>query len=124
MKNKDFAKELENRTLQFAFRILELSGKLPNSPESMVIRHQISKSATSVGANYREASRSRSKADFLNKIKICVSESSETVYWLAIIHHFKWVKYHETKECQTEANEILALFTSISTKLKDKIGNP
>lgn len=57
-----------------------MSASLPNSPEGRVIRNQITKSGTSVGANYREANRSRSKADFKNKIKICQSESSETVY--------------------------------------------
>jgi four helix bundle protein len=118
MKNKDFANELENRTQQFAFRILELSGKLPNSPEGKVIRNQLSKSASSIGANYREANRSRSKADFLNKIKICESESSETVYWLSIVSDLKWVDTNEIYSCYNEANEILALFTSIRKKLK------
>jgi four helix bundle protein len=50
-----------------------------------VIKNQITKSGTSIGANYREANRARSKADFRNKIKICESEASETVYWLELI---------------------------------------
>ena len=80
MDNKEFAKELEKRTREFAIRIILLSRTLPNTPEARVIRTQITKSGTSIGANYREANRARSKADFKNKIKICESEASETQY--------------------------------------------
>ena len=53
MKNKEFAKELELRLRKFALRIIKLSSSLPNTPEHSVVRYQISKSGTSVGANYR-----------------------------------------------------------------------
>ena len=66
MENKEFAKKLEHRTKIFAISIIRLSYSLPNSPEGRVIRNQATKSGTSVGANYREANRSRSKADFKN----------------------------------------------------------
>ncbi len=84
MDNKEFGKELEKRTRKFAVRIIHLSAQLPNTPEARVIRNQVTKSGTSVGANYREANRARSKADFQNKIDICESEASETQYWLEI----------------------------------------
>jgi len=83
--NKEFAKQLEKRTRQFAVRIIRLSSELPYTTESRVIRNQITKSGTSIGANYREANRARSKADFKNKIDICESEASETQYWLELI---------------------------------------
>ncbi|MCK5823085.1 MAG: four helix bundle protein [Bacteroidales bacterium] len=85
-----------------------------------MIKYQISKSGTSVGANYREANRSRSKADFANKIKICESEASETIFWLEIITDLNWVNSEKMKLILTEANEILAIFTSISKNLKLK----
>ena len=85
MDNIEFAKNLEKRTKRFAVRIIRLSTALPNKPESIVIKNQITKSGTSIGANYREANRSRSKADFKNKIKICKSEASETQYWIEVI---------------------------------------
>ena len=59
MDNKEFAKELEKRTRNFAIRIIKLSAKLPNTPEGPVVRNQITKAGNSVGANYREANRSR-----------------------------------------------------------------
>ena len=70
MENKEFAKKLELRTLQFAISIIKASSSLPKSAEAFVIRNQITKPGTSIGANYREANRSRSKKDFKNKIEI------------------------------------------------------
>lgn len=70
---------MEIRTKQFAIRIIGLSVLLPNISENRVIKNQLTKSGTSIGANYREANRARSKSDFANKIKICESEASEIV---------------------------------------------
>ena len=72
---KKFAKELEKRTKQFAINIIRLSVTLPNTPEGRTIRTQLTKAGTSVGANYREANRARSKADFRNKVSICETEA-------------------------------------------------
>jgi len=77
MENKEFSKQLESRTKQFAIRIIKLSSNLSISIETKFVRNQITKSGTSIGANYREANRSRSRADFKNKIGICESETSE-----------------------------------------------
>ena len=116
MNNKEFAKELEKRTREFAVRIICLSRTLPNTPEGRVVRTQITKSGTSIGANYREANRGRSKADFKNKIKICESESSETQYWLEIIAKLKWLPWKKSKNDYEECTEFLAIFTSIGKK--------
>jgi len=89
MDNKEFAKELEKRTCRFAVRIIHLSSRLPNTPEGVVIRNQITKSGTSTGANYREANRARSSANFKNKVKISESEAGETQFWLEVIVEVK-----------------------------------
>jgi len=70
MDNRQFAKELEKRTKKFAVRIIRLSLKLPNTPEARVVRNQITMAGASIGTDYREANRARSKADFKNKISI------------------------------------------------------
>jgi len=114
--NKEFAKELEKRTREFGIRIIELSRTLPNTPEGRVIRTQLTKSGTSIGANYREANRARSKADFKNKITICESEASETQYWLEIIVKLKWLAWGKVKCDYQECGELLAIFTSIGKK--------
>ena len=118
MDNKEFAKKLEDRTKKFAITIIKLSKALPNSPEGKVIKNQITKSGTSIGANYREANRSRSKADFTNKIKICESEASETSYWLEIIEEMEWNSAKQGQAILKESNKILAIFTSVASKLK------
>jgi four helix bundle protein len=117
MDNKEFGKRLEERTKDFAIKILTLSASLPGTVEGKVIRNQITKSGTSVGANYREANRSRSKADFRNKISLCETESSETGYWLELIQALNWIETTELEPLQREANEILAIFTSIGKNL-------
>ena len=119
MNNKDFSKRLEKRTKNFALSIINLSTKLPYSPEGKVIRNQITKSGTSIGANYREANRSRSKADFYHKIKISESEASETIYWLEILERI--VRNNPPPQnLLKESNELLALFTAIIAKLRQK----
>jgi len=99
--------------------ILFVCTKVPDLPESRVIRNQLTKSGTSIGANYREANRARSRADFINRIKICESEASETQYWLAVISDISWVSPEKIQtvcnECN-ECNELLAIFTTIGKK--------
>ena len=115
--NKEFAKELEKRTRNFAARIIHLSSQLPYSPEGKVIRNQLTKSGTSIGANYREANRARSNADFKNKIKICASEASETQYWLEVIAEAGLLSWENMRLDHDECSELLAIFTSVSIKL-------
>jgi four helix bundle protein len=119
MENKNFGKQLETRTKNFALGIIKLSVILPKIPEGKVIKNQLTKSGTSIGANYREANRARSKADFANKIKICESEANETIYWLELITDLNWADSKELNLIITEANEILAIFTSIGKTLKE-----
>jgi four helix bundle protein len=113
MDNKEFSKELEKRTRKFAVRIIQLSAKLPNTSEGIVIRNQITKAGTSIGANYREANRARSRKDFLNKIKMCESEASETQYWLEVIVDANLLSWEDVKPEYDECSELLAIFTSI-----------
>ena len=112
--NKDFAKDLEVRTKKFAVNIIKLSEALPKTPEAIVIKNQITKSGTSIGANYREANRARSRADFKNKIKICESEASETQYWIEVIQEANWISPEKLKTVYEECSALLAIFTTIS----------
>ena len=76
-------KELEQRTMRFAVKIIEFVGTLPNNKTGEVIEFQLVKAGTSVGANYREASRAQSRNDFIHKDPgIVERESSESHYWL------------------------------------------
>ena len=78
------------------------------------MRNQLTKAGTSIGANYREANRARSKADFRSKIKICEGETSETQYWLEVIVEAKWLAWEKLKPNYEECSELLAIFTAIT----------
>ena len=116
MDNKEFAKELEKRTRKFAVQIIRLSTTLPNTSEGKVVRNQITKAGTSIGANYREANRARSRADFKNKIAICESEAGKTQYWLEVIIEVEWLSWEQVKTDYEECSELLAIFSSIGRK--------
>ncbi|MCU0472483.1 MAG: four helix bundle protein [Bacteroidales bacterium] len=120
MENKEFSRKLEKRTKAFAIGIIKLSGLLTNSVEGKVIRNQMTKSGTSIGANYREAVRARSRADFKSKIKICESEASETCYWLEIVKDLQWIENEKLKGIIIEADELLAIFASIGKNLNSQ----
>ena len=77
--------ELAKRLLSFAIRVIKFLRKSPNSSEYKVIKYQLIKCSTSVGANYDEAPWASSKADFHNKIRISLKEMRESNYWLMVI---------------------------------------
>jgi len=118
MTNKEFGKKFEQRTLRFALDVIKLSASIPYTQETRVVKYQLTKSGTSIGANYREANRARSKADFYNKIKICESEASETVYWMEIVRLGQMAS--GTEMLYEELKEILAILSAIVNKLKSK----
>jgi len=118
MDNKEFGKQMELRTRKFAVDIIKLSISLPNSDEGRVIKNQITKSGTSIGANYSEANRARSTREFKSKIKICEGEANETVYWLEIISDMNWASEKDLEFPKKETSELLAIFTSIGNKMK------
>lgn len=77
--------DLEDRTLQFAKNIIGLCKKLPGNTVNFKLIDQIVRSATSIGANYREANDSLSKKDFTNRLRISRKEAKETSFWLELI---------------------------------------
>ena len=80
------SKDLKPRTKAFALRIIRMYSKLPKiHTVAQVLGKQVLRSGTSVGANYREASRGRSKAEFISKIGDCLKEIEETEYWLELL---------------------------------------
>ena len=121
MNNKEFGNQLEKRTKLFTISVFKLVSMLPESPEAKVVRYQLAKASSSVGANYREANRGRSKADFKNKISICETEASESGYWMEIISDMKWISDEILFPVLNEANELLAIFTAAGKKLNDQV---
>ena len=77
--------DLQTRLFNFAVRVIKYIRTLPNSSEYNVIKYQLTKSATSSGANYEESQAGSSKADFSNKVRIALREMRESNYWLRIL---------------------------------------
>src|SRR5438270_6328090 len=111
-------KDLERRTKQFAVRVIDFVSKLPRSMTGDVLTRQLLRSATSIGANYREADRGVSRADFSNKIGTVQKEAAETQYWLELLME-SGIARDEAVPLHQEATEVLAIFTAIGKKLKE-----
>jgi four helix bundle protein len=77
--------DLRERTKSFALRIIRMFSALPKKTEAQVLGRQVLRSGTSVGANYREAFRARSKPEFISKCGDCLKEVEETAYWLELL---------------------------------------
>jgi four helix bundle protein len=115
-------KELLDRTRQFAIRVFKLVEKLPKSEASKVITYQLLKASSSVAANYRAVNKAKSKADFVNKIKIVLEESDESNFWLTFIIDVELLKPdEEINFLIKESDEFVAIFTaSLKTLNKSK----
>jgi four helix bundle protein len=96
--------DLRVRTKRFALRVIRLFAALPRRPEADVIGRQVLKSGTSVGANFREAHRARSDAEFLSKVGDCLKELDETSYWLELLVEGDIVRATRLTALQDECN--------------------
>ena len=109
--------DLLERTFSFGVRCLKLLRTLPNSSEYQIIKYQLGKSATSVGANYEEAQAGSSKADFKNKIRIALKEARESNYWLRVLKALEDTSNEELDFLVNESKELKNILASILKKL-------
>ena len=109
----------KTRTKKLALRVINLSESLPKSTTASVIRRQMLRSATSVGANYRAACRAKSTADMIAKLRIVEEEADETLYWLELLVEANIVPEARLAPLMQETNKIVAMIvTSIKTLRK------
>jgi four helix bundle protein len=111
-------KELEKRTKDFALAVIRFVASLPKNRVADVLGRQLLKSGTSIGANYREANHAESRADFIHKIGIVEKEAGETQYWLELFDGSGIGNSEERQILMKEANELVAIFTSIGKSTK------
>jgi len=111
--------DLKVRTKVFALRVIRMYSNLPrNETVVQVLGKQVLRSGTSVGANYREASRGRSKAEFTSKIGDCLKEIDETEYWLELLVDSRCVSATKMAGLLDETRQLIAIFTTINKKAK------
>ena len=111
--------DLKPRTKAFALRVIRMYSELPkNDTVAQVLGKQVLRSGTSVGANYREASRGRSKAEFISKIGDGLKEIEETEYWLELLVDCGCVPAAKMTELLDETRQLIAIFTTINKNAK------
>jgi four helix bundle protein len=111
--------DLIKRTKVFAVRVLKLVDALPKSASGRAIANQISRSGTSVGANYRAARRGRSKKEFIAKLGIVVEEVDETVYWLELIIETEMLPESKGADLLDEAEQLTRIFAKARKTARD-----
>ncbi len=118
--SKDLKYNLKERTFSYARRIIRLYSALPKTALKNVLGNQLLRSGTSVGANYREADRARSKAEFIAKMGDCLKELAETEYWLELISAEELFPRKKLESLQEETNQLISIFNAIIQKTKKK----
>jgi four helix bundle protein len=111
-------KDLADRTKNFARRIIHLYVALPKETVAQALGKQVLRSGTSVGANYREASRGRSKAEFISKIGDCLKEADETAYWLELLTEEEIISKKRLEPLLQETNELISILVTISKRAR------
>src|SRR5207244_936997 len=114
--------DLRVRTKRFALREIRMFVALPKREEAYVLGKQVLRSGTSVGANFREAHRARSDAEFVAKLGDCLKELDETYYWMELLVDSGIVSVKRLAALQDECNQLLAILTTIAKKVKSKKG--
>jgi four helix bundle protein len=104
--------ELKQRTKEFAKRIINVCRELPLREECRLLRGQLFRAGTAVGANYRAACRGRSKADFISKLGIVLEEADESLYWLELVVETEMMKGERLEPLLDEAKQLVAIFVA------------
>ena len=112
--------EMKKRTKEFAKRVINLCRKLPATEEARLIRNQLFRAGTAVGANYRAVCQGRSKADFISKLGIVLEEADESLYWLELLVETKIMPEKLLGPLMDEANQLIGVFVASLNTAKGK----
>jgi four helix bundle protein len=104
--------DLVRRTRAFALHCLRVADALPRCPGARAVASQLSKSGTSVAANYRAAQRARSKAEFRAKLQIALEEVDESHFWLGLIIEAGYLSPPSLRVLEQEAHELTAILVA------------
>jgi len=110
--------DLRERTKLFGLRIIRLYSALPKTTEAQVLGKQALRAGTSVGANYREACRGRSKAEFIAKCGDSLRELEETAYWFELLVEAGIVAPPKLEALHDECDQLIAIFVTVIKRAK------
>ena len=111
---------IENKSFDFAVRIVNLYKYLTTEKKEFVLSKQLLRSGTSIGANVSEAQKAQSNADFNAKLYISLKEANETYYWLRLLNKTDYLTENEFESVERDINEIIALLMAITKNTKNK----
>jgi four helix bundle protein len=112
---------LRERTKRFASSVLRCFQQFdPRRDDLRVLGKQMLRAGTSVAANYREASRARSDAEFVAKIELCAAEADETQLWLELLHEDCAIDASLTQPIWQEADELISIFVTMAKRTKGR----
>jgi four helix bundle protein len=112
--------DLEDRLINFAVRVLNVTESLPNNKAGSHIAGQLVRSGTSPAPNYGEAQSAESRRDFVHKMKICLKELRETQIWLRIIERKPMCEANRLAGIIKECDELIAIFVSSVKTAEEK----
>jgi four helix bundle protein len=118
---KQNKRDLEERTTKFGKEVILFVKNLKRDVVSLPLISQIVRSATSIGANYREATGASSRKDFKNKIFICKKECKETKHWLELIAETNPEHKEKCRTLWKEAQELTLIFSQAIITLEKKL---
>ncbi len=112
--------KLRKRLKQYALRIIRLYESLPKTGAVHIITHQLVRSGTSPGAQYAEACRAKSNADFISKTEGALQELEESLYWLELLIEGNFVAETKLKPLCDETSELIAIFVTMVLNAKQR----
>lgn len=115
--------DIQERTFQFAVRVVKLVDRLPRTIAGMEVGRQLVWAATSVGANVEEADAAESRRDFVHKMKIAHKEAREARYWLEIVQA-ALLDDAEVRSLIQESNELIRILQAIIKSATKKLDTP
>ncbi len=104
---------IEEKSFEFAVRIVNLSKYIRHKDKEYVLTKQLLRCGTSIGANVSEAQRAQSRADFYSKMSIALKETNETYYWLRLLHRTEYISKTEFESMRKDTDEILRILVAI-----------
>ena len=110
---------IEEKSFQFAVRIVKLSKHLRSTKKEYTLSKQLLRSGTGIGANVAESQQAQSKADFISKLSISLKETTETKYWLRLLKATDYLSETEYQSIISDCIEIEKILVSILKTSKE-----
>lgn len=111
--------DIRERTFQFALQTFRICEQINEVEKQFIITKQLARSASSVGANVREARNAESKNDFIHKLSIALKECDESIYWMELLIELSKSKKEELIELRKESDQVMRILSAIIIKAKE-----